>query len=118
MQQEDDIKNPIRSRYLADRVLIMLLYSAPIDSVLVREPREDGQPLKVSVRLSPFARSIRLNTTRLLDQISWLHTMGLITKVDLISKYGWATLTIREPGAPDRPTSGSKVASGKEPDHV
>lgn len=95
MQSEDTIKNPIRSRYLADRILITLLYSAPIDSILSRDP---ANPMKVTVRLSPFARSVRLNTTRLLDQISWLHTMGLITKIDLVSQYGWATLTLKAPG--------------------
>ena len=86
----------IRSRYLADRVLVMLLYSKTTEGVLHRPL--DTSDLEVRIRLSPFARSIRLNTTRLLDQLTWLHTMGLITKLDLTTQYGWATITLKEPG--------------------
>lgn len=76
--------SPIRQRYLADRVLLTLLYRPASE--------EDGihrlQDGSVLLKMGPVARLFRLNSSRLYDQLTFLHSTGYLDVLDLRYKYG------------------------------
>jgi hypothetical protein len=77
-------KGSIRRRYLADRILLILLYKPTDDSIgFTRRP--DGACL---VRMGPLARVLKLNSTRLYDQFLFLEHTGYIDKLNPKYKYG------------------------------
>lgn len=81
--------NPVRHRYMADRLLALLLYkpASEEDGVL---RLEDGSVL---LRMGPLSRLLKLNSSKLYDQLLFLHSMGYLEMVDI--KYQWGRVRVR-----------------------
>ena len=84
---------PIRHRYLADRILILLLYR-PADESIGLLRLEDGA---VALKMGPLARALKMNSTRLYDQLLFLQSEGYLTTVDYKWKWGMVRVV---PSAP------------------
>lgn len=80
---------PIRHRYMADRLLALLLYK-PADSEAGIERLEDGSVL---LKMGPLARLLKLNSSKLYDQLLFLHSMGYLDTFDI--KYAWGKVRVR-----------------------
>jgi hypothetical protein len=70
---------------------------------------------KVTVRLGPLARHVRLASARLREQLAWLESFGYLTVLEL--KRGEATVQLRRPRnlrwGQEAPTSA--VPAGRDP---
>lgn len=82
----------VRVRYLADRIMLILLYSAPTDGMLERTA--DGAVL---IKAGPLARALKLNSTRLYDQLLFLQHSGYLTDVDPKARWGWVSVKPTRP---------------------
>jgi hypothetical protein len=80
---------PIRHRYMADRLLAILLYK-PADPAAGIERLPDGFVL---LKMGPLARLLKLNSSKLYDQLLFLHSMGYIDTFDI--KYAWGRVRVR-----------------------
>ena len=74
----------VRGRYLCDRLQLLLLYSPAIDGMLERE--QDGHIL---LRTGPFARQLKLNSSKLFDSLLFLQSTGYLRIDPMPPKYGW-----------------------------
>lgn len=84
---------PIRHRYLADRILLLLLYR-PASADEGIERLEDGS---VAVRMGPVSRMLKLNSTKLYDTFLFLHSVGYLREVDSKWRWGWVRLVLARP---------------------
>lgn len=89
MQPIDTPANPVRHRYMADRLLALLLYK-PADKEAGIERLPDGSVL---LRMGPLARLLKLNSSKLYDQLLFLHSMGYLDTFDI--KYAWGKVRVR-----------------------
>lgn len=80
-----------RPNYTADRILLLLLYS-PASDWLERFP--DGSIL---VRVGPCARSLKLRSARLFEQLEHLRTAGYLGVVDPSHRWGSVRVTVSRP---------------------
>jgi hypothetical protein len=80
---------PIRHRYMADRLLAILLYK-PANPEAGIERLADGSVL---LKMGPLARLLKLNSSKLYDQLLFLHSMGYIDTFDI--KYAWGRVRVR-----------------------
>ena len=74
---------------MADRLLALLLYK-PEDKVAGIERLKDGSVL---LRMGPLARLLKLNSSKLYDQLLFLHSMGYLEVFDI--KYQWGRVRVR-----------------------
>jgi len=74
----------IRSRYIADRILLILLYR-PGEEEIGLTRLEDGSIL---VRTGAMARSLKMNSSKLYDQFLYLQHAGYVDLLDLKYKFG------------------------------
>lgn len=88
-----DKPEPIRQRYLADRLMMLLLY-APASEADGRDRLEDGS---ISLKMTKVARSLRMNSSKLFDQLLFLQHSGYITELDVRFKYGCVRLRPTKP---------------------
>ena len=85
-------ESSIRHRYLADRVLLLLLYRpAEPDSI---ERLEDGS---VAIKMAAVARLLKLNSTKLYDQLLFLKEAGYIMLVDPKWRWAWVRVVCTVP---------------------
>lgn len=84
MSQIDSPANPVRHRYMADRLLALLLYK-PEDKAAGIERLPDGSVL---LKMGPLARLLKLNSSKLYDQLLFLHSMGYLDTFDIKSQWG------------------------------
>jgi len=83
----------VRHRYLADRIALLLLYRAPSEEEGIQR-MEDGSVL---LRMGPFSRSLRLNSSRCYDQLLFLKEMGYLAEVDVNYQYGRVKVRVQPP---------------------
>ncbi len=86
-------KEPIRHRYLADRILLLLLYK-PADPEHGLERLEDGS---VALKMGPISRLLKMNSTRLYDQLLFLQHTGYLDLLDHKYKWGWVRVRPTRP---------------------
>lgn len=86
-------KGAMRQRYLADRILVTLLFRT-------HDP-EGGFTRQTSghilLKLGPLASLLKMNSTKLYDQILFLHHAGYIQSVDPRYKWGHLRLLMTPP---------------------
>lgn len=85
----DSPANPVRHRYMADRLLALLLYKAE-DKQTGIERLKDGSIL---LKMGPLSRLLKLNSSKLYDQLLFLHSMGYLDTFDI--KYAWGRVRVR-----------------------
>lgn len=86
-------EGPVRHRYLADRILLLLLYR-PASAEEGIERLDDGS---VAIRMGPVARLLKMNSTRLYDSLLFLHSIGYIRELDSKWRWGWVRCHITPP---------------------
>ena len=80
----DESLGPVRHRYIADRLLILLLYRPASEEEGITR-LEDGSLL---LKMGRLARLLRLNSSRIYDQLLFLEHTGYLAYVDYKFKYG------------------------------
>lgn len=83
---------PIRHRYLADRILLLLLYSASDASIGLERLAPDAGG-GVLLRMGPLSRALRLNSSKLYDQLLFLQHTGYLEYVDY--KFKWNHVLVK-----------------------
>lgn len=84
-----DEKQPgIRHRYLADRIMLLLLYR-PASEESGIDRLEDGS---LVLRMGRFATLLRLNSSKTYDQLLFLQSLNYISLVD--PRYGWGKVRV------------------------
>ena len=87
------VDGPIRHRYVCDRILLVLLY-APASEEEGRDRLEDGSIL---LKMSKVARSLRMSSTHLYDQLLFLQHTGYIAELDVRFKHGCVRILPTKP---------------------
>lgn len=82
-------KEPIRRRYIADRILLLLLYK-PADPDNGFDRLADGS---LSLKMGPVSRLLKMNSTKLYDQFLFLQHTGYLDIFD--HKYKWGHVRVR-----------------------
>ena len=85
---------PIRSRYLADRIMLVLLY-APVNAEEGIVGRLEGGG--ILLKMGPLARRLALNSTKLFDQLLFLQHAGYLSCVDYNFKFGQVKVDVTPP---------------------
>jgi len=85
----------VRHRYIADRIMMLLLYM-PANPEFGVEREEDGI---VILKMGPFAKYLAMNSSKLYDQMLFLHHAGYIARVDPVSRWGYLVIHVTPPAA-------------------
>lgn len=82
---------PIKSRYTADRILLMLLYHPQVEG-LIRNTDSS-----VSIRIGALAQRLKMNNTQVWNQLLFLKEGGYLTSLDQTEGLGRVRVTVRAP---------------------